>query len=156
MVKRSLCFFIIILIAFFTSCSKNCGCGPIPESIYGDIFGKWQWIKTTTPTKTILAKDVGYTRSMEVVNDRTIGASKIVFFKNDSLETNFLISRILNESWEEKSILLKYNGDAQLKIFRGDAPINDHYDIEISEIMPEYSIQADTVRHFYHFVKYLE
>ncbi|MCF0057196.1 hypothetical protein [Dyadobacter sp. CY356] len=156
MKKRSLYLITFVVAALFSSCGRNCGCGPIPQSVYGDLPGRWEWIKTTTPSKTIWAKDAGYSRRMDFVNDKIIHANKISFYKNDSLERDFLISKVLEENWEEKSILLKYNSDAQLKIFRHNELINEHYDIEMSEIMPEYSIEADTVRHFYHFVRYLD
>ncbi len=150
MTKRSLYITVIILTVFFSSCERSCGCDPTPNSISGYLPGKWQWIKTITPAKTILAKDAVYTRTMEYSYDQALGAQKIVFYKNDSLETNFLISKVLDDNWETKSVLLKYNGDSQLKIFGHptDSTYND-IDLEVSEIMPDYSPKADTIRHIY-------
>ncbi|MBE9461288.1 hypothetical protein ACFP1I_20880 [Dyadobacter subterraneus] len=150
MIKKLLYLSAIIAAACFSSCEKSCGCGPRSNSISGYLPGKWQWIKTTTPSKTILAKDAGYAKTMEYSYDQKIGAYKIDFYKNDSLETNFLISKVLDDNWETKSMLLKYNGDAQLKIFGlpTDSIYND-INLITSEITPKYSSEADTIRHFY-------
>lgn len=104
MTKRSLYITVIILTVFFSSCERSCGCDPTPNSISGYLPGKWQWIKTITPAKTILAKDAVYTRTMEYSYDQALGAQKIVFYKNDSLETNFLISKVLDDNWETKKV----------------------------------------------------
>jgi hypothetical protein len=144
----------LLLIAILFSCGRSCGCYPDPKSVYSDMYGKWEWIKTTTPTRTIWAKNAAHKKAMNFLNDPDVQATKISFFKNDSLETTFLISKVLEDSWETKSVLLKYNYAAQLKIFQLPEITNQHNDIEISEIMPQYSAEADTVRHRYQYVSY--
>jgi hypothetical protein len=142
------------IVAILLSCARSCGCDPGPLSVFSDMYGKWEWIKTTTPTKTIWAKDAGYRRKMTFLDDPDVHATRITFFKNDSLETTFLISKVLEDNWETKSVLLKYNYAAQLKLFQLPEMTNQHYDIEVSEIMPVYSIEADTIRHYYQHLSY--
>ena len=153
--RKLLSLFLLTLLSLSISCQDKCGCAP-PASIYDDLFGSWKWVKTTTPTKTILAENAGYSKTMDFVFDRKVQAVRITFYKNDSLQQNILVSKNLEDSWENKSVLLKYTNDMQLKYFRSNELHNHHYNIEVSAIMPAYNASADTVRHHYRFVKYLE
>lgn len=153
--RKSLHLFFLALAFFTISCREKCACSP-PASIYDDLLGSWKWVKTTTPTKTILAENAGYSRTMDIAFDRKVQAVRIIFYQNDSLQHNILVSKKLEDSWENKSVLLKYNNDIQLKYFQLNERHNDHFDIEVSEIMPVYNARADTIRHHYQFVKYLE
>jgi hypothetical protein len=153
---RKLPYLFLLALAFFTiSCREKCACSP-PASIYDDLLGSWEWVKTTTPTKTILAENAGYSRTMNIAFDRKVQAVRIIFYQNDSLQHDILVSKKLEDSRENKSVLLQYTKDIQMKYFRLDERHNNHYDIEASEIMPAYNVTADTVRHHYRFVKYPE
>ncbi len=119
------------------------------NTLGGNITGTWEWVKTTTPTRTFTPQSVGYTKQLAVLTDN-IGRYA-AFYKNDTLQHR------LNETTKDtnhtfidvnrQTVLIKYGGAGFIKYLvtnTGNSTM-----ITASEVLNPYNIQADTVHSLY-------
>ena len=141
---------ILLFSGLILSCGR-CGCEPGPEP---DVLsGKWKWIKTTTPTRTLSPDSEGYTRTL----DLQTGYGANVISINDTLQSEIFFIKILQEDVVDgvlKSRLIQYYNQIYIKYYFKPQHHNGRPDIEVSEMMfKDYDPAADTIRHHYEFVK---
>lgn len=110
--------------------------------------GTWEWVRTTTPTRTLTPQSVGYTKQLAVATDN--GKNYVGFYRNDTLQ------RRINETptdtthtfvdVDRQTVLIKYGGAGFIKYQVG----NTEQDmLTISEVLNPYSLQADMVHSLY-------
>ena len=86
----------LILYGLILLCSSfitGCGCGTAPKP---DVLsGKWKWVETTTPSRTLTPENEGYTKTLDLTMDYRANVISI----NDSLEEEiFYIATLEEES----------------------------------------------------------
>jgi len=135
-----LSFIFVVLVG----CEKSrCGCAPPLSS---GLMGKWNWIKTVTPSGTITPQTAGYNRIFQYENE---GYNYIAFYKNDSLYLKLLESRNFGDEDLGKLTILKQYGSQYMKYYLNKNTGNGPLEMQTSELMNTYSEKADTVRHYY-------
>ncbi|MCF2447632.1 hypothetical protein L0657_26995 [Dyadobacter sp. CY345] len=142
----------VILAALLLACENkvpNCGC--VAPPLASTLMGKWEWIKTVTPTKTITPENAGYKRTFQYDND---GSSNfIAFSQNDSVYLRFAPVRgSYKEDLEENTITEQYESKF-LKYYLKKGSYNwpAEHEMQTSELLP-FQNSADTIRHFYKYI----
>lgn len=139
---------LLLVFCLLQACEKpGCGCAP---PLASELMGKWEWVKTVTPSRTITPQTAQYTRILHHENDGN--ADYVAFYQNDSLYLKLVQSRTFYEEDKKQLTVLEKYGSQYLKYYltRG----SDHVarEIQTSELMKTYTEKADTIRHYYKFV----
>jgi len=140
--------FILLCSSFITGCRCGCGTAPKPDVL----SGKWKWVKTTTPTRTLTPGSEGYTKTLDLTMDYRANVISI----NDSLEKEIFYIATLEEEVVDgvlKSRLVQYYNQIYIKYYFKPEHHNGRPVIELSEMMKSYDPAADTVRHHYEFAE---
>lgn len=140
---------LIILTVLLISCNRdNCKC--VPPPLESTISGRWEWIKTTTPSRSFTPADAGYSREMNYFN--ALDSDFVTFYKNDSLKKTLTKDRtFIQISADNKSFLQKFSYDLYLKFYIKQEIENGNFLLEISEPMTVYKAEADTIRHLFRY-----
>ncbi len=113
--------------------------------------GRYEWTKTTTPTRTITPGTAGYHEDLTLYNDSK--GQYIAFFRADTLFYLGDVSGTPTESDSKGSALLyavRSSGNtAYIKIYLSFNADNSVELISTSRVMTTYTGSADTVRSFY-------
>jgi len=139
--KKSL--LLLTICAFFLNSCKDpvCGCAP---PLITSLHGQWEWVKTQTPSGTVTPQQTGYAKDMNFSND-SIG-SYVSYYQADTLVSKLIMG--LNghqENKKESTIIVRFNPKGFMKfILKGNQ-------METSAFMNEFSVQSDTIRHFYQY-----
>ncbi|MEO6287250.1 MAG: hypothetical protein ABIN80_00020 [Dyadobacter sp.] len=113
-----------------------------------ELMGKWEWIKTVTPSQTITPESVGYSRTFQHEND---GSDYIAFYQNDSLYLRMVESRdFYKEDLAQLSVIKQY-GSKFIKYYLSRNPGSDIREMQTSELLNSYENSVDTVRHYYRY-----
>lgn len=113
--------------------------------------GRWEWLRTTTPTRVLTPQSVGYTKELEINSDDQ--GAYIAFYRNDTLQ------RRINESSSDtahtfvnasrSSVLIKYGGAGYINYVVVVGSDKATISLTVSELMNPYSAVADTVKSVY-------
>ena len=141
-------FLISVFSLLLQSCEKpDCGCAPPLSS---ELMGKWEWVKTVSPSRTITPQTVGYGRLFQHENDGS--RDYIAFYQNDSLYLQLVQSRTFYQEDKKKATVLEQYGAQYLKYYLTRGSDNGAREMQTSELMKSYAEEADTIRHYYKFV----
>jgi hypothetical protein len=128
------------------------GCPSHKNEVYtlaASIRGTWEWVKTTSPTRTTTPQTLGYSQQLSIGTDET--GNVVAFFKND------LIQRRLYETKTDtnhvfvdevrQTVLIQYGKSGYIKylIVNGQNSTT----LTVSEVLNPYTLQADTIQHVY-------
>ncbi|KAA9347782.1 hypothetical protein [Larkinella humicola] len=144
--KRNIFIFLTLLFCLgVQACDKpGCGCAPPLSS---ELMGKWEWIKTVTPTQVITPQTMGNRRILQHENDGNV--DYVAFYQNDSLYLKLVRSRNFNQEDKDQRTILENYGTHQMKYFLIGRDYRVTREMQTSDLMKAYTEQADTVRHFY-------
>lgn len=147
MMKVISTFLILTLCVFATGCEhKLCGC--IAPPLSSEAMGKWEWLKTVTPSQTITPESAGYSRTFEFEND---GSDYIAFYQNDSLYLRMVQSRDFYKEDRDKHTFINQYGSKFIKYYLSRNPPNEIREMQTSELLSSYENAVDTVRHHYRY-----
>jgi hypothetical protein len=147
----SICLF-IILATILSACENGvptCGC--VAPPLGSTLMGKWEWVKTITPTKTITPENAGYKRTFQYDNDGN--SDFIAFYKNDSVYVRITPVRgSYKEDLKQNTIIQQY-GSQFLKYYLKKGPYNSptEQEMQTSELLPSQNA-VDTIRHYYRYL----
>ena len=115
-------------------------------SLTGATKGSWEWVQTTTPTRTITPQSIGYTQQVAVTSDNA--GAYIAFYRNDTLqrrenETSTDTAHTFVDD-TRRTVTVKYGGAGFIKY----TLIVDNTTLTISEFLPN-SYTPDTVKNVY-------
>lgn len=114
-------------------------------------MGKWEWVKTITPSDTITPETVGYEQTFQFDND---GKNNfIAFYKNDSLTLRLVpVQSAYQEDVQENSFIEQY-GSQFLKYYLKKGTYNwpTEHEMQTSEFLPSRDATG-TSRHHYRYL----
>lgn len=115
-------------------------------SLTGATKGRWEWVQSVTPTRTITPQSLGFTRQLAVSTDKD--GAYVAFYRNDTLQ------RRQNETRTDTShtfvdevrqtVLIKYGAAGFLKY----TIVPGSNTITVSDFLPN-SYSSDTVKNVY-------
>jgi hypothetical protein len=142
--SRFLICFICLL--SFSGCEINSTENSIP--LGADLMGRWKWVRTETPSKTLSPATEGYEEDLSIGNNTN---DYTVIYRADTLFFSSIEDRNKNVQEDKKAntVLIPYSSGGYIKFFLKYNEKNVLREIERSEIMKEYSESADTVRYVY-------
>jgi hypothetical protein len=124
---------------------------PAPVPIASRLVGRWEWTKTVTPTRTFTPELTGYREELNFANDGNFDF--VAFYRNDELKRKLVETRGAGQTDNKaNTVLLKYGNDGYIKYYLKFSQDHVVEQIETSDLLPVYSEQADSVRHFYRYV----
>lgn len=133
---------------FLQACEKpNLTCGCVASPLSSQLMGKWEWVKTVTPSRTITPQIMKYSRIFQHENDGS--RDYIAFYRNDSLYLQLTQSRTFYQEDKKQFTVLEQYGSQYLKYYLSGSTDYTSREMQTSELMAIYSEQADTVRHYY-------
>ena len=140
---------LLVLTVLLNSCkSDNCKCAP--PLIESTITGRWEWVKTTTPSRSFTPAEAGYSREMNYFN--ALDSDFVTFYQNDSLKKTLTRDRTFTQiNSDNKSFLQKFRDNQYLKFYIKPEIENGNFLLEISEPMNVYKAEADTIRHLFRY-----
>lgn len=135
---------IFICLLFLCSCEKS---HPIP--LTSKLVGRWEWVRTETPSKTITPETEGYNEDLSFGNNGDY--DYVVIFREDTLWLPLFVSRSKDGEIDYKAgtVLQAYRNGNYIKYFLKFDQNKIVQEIERTELMDEYSMSVDTIRHFY-------
>lgn len=138
----------LVFCSVLQACERpDCGCAPPLSS---ELMGKWEWIKTVSPSRTITPQSMKYSRVFHHENDGS--RDYIAFYQNDSLYLELTQSRTFYQEDKKQFTVLEQYGSQYLKYYLTRGSDNVAREMQTSELMKMYSEKADTIRHYYKFV----
>lgn len=138
----------IALIGFSLLILNSCEIkDPIPLS--SKLIGRWEWVRTETPSKTITPETEGYKEDLSISNNGDFDYA--VIYREDTLWLSLIETRRIYEESDNKarSVLIPYRNGGFIKYFLKFDQNKIVQEIERTELMDEYSKFADTIRHVY-------
>jgi hypothetical protein len=137
----------LVLLSFLLS-----GCPSNKTKLYtitGGTKGTWEWIKTTSPTRTSTPQSKGYSQQLSIGTDQM--GNVVTFFRNDSVqrqlyETHTSIDHMSGDI-DKQSVIIQYGQSGSIKYIvpNGENSIT----LFVSEVLNPYTVQADTIQHLY-------
>lgn len=119
---------------------------PLPLAAY--LGGRYKWVKTTTPSKTITPTMVGYQEDLTLSSDSK--GQYLAYYRNDNLFLEADVKATPVESdGETNSLLYDLGEKGFIKVYLSVNANNAVTSISTSTIVENYSPEADTVRAYY-------
>lgn len=143
--------YFLLLISLSLSCLyQSCEKRGVDLALTSGTKGVWEWVRTTTPTRTLTPQSLGYTKQMAVLSDNA-SIPYVAFYRNDTLQHRLNeTSRDTNHTFidtERSTVLIQYGGAGFLKYYI--ATNTNGETLTISELLNPYTSLADTVRSVY-------
>lgn len=113
-------------------------------------MGKWEWVKTVSPSRTITPLSEGYSRVLQHENDGN--RDYIAFYQADSLYLQLTQSRTFYQEDKERFTVLNQYGSQYLKYYLTRSTGNTNREMQTSALMNTYTEKADTIRHYYRYI----
>ncbi len=128
------------------------GCFPPAGSkppLAAELIGRWDWVRTVTPTRTITPASAGYAEDLSISNNGNNDYA--VFYRSDTLRIKVEQDRSVYEVADNRNntVLLRYWAFGYVKYFLRFSQDKTVENIEFGDPMAVYSEKADTVRHYY-------
>ena len=147
--EKNKIYYLFLAVLGWTFLGQSCKKQNIDYMLAGGTKGTWEWVSTTTPSRMLTPKSVGYTKQLAVSTDNQ--GAYVGFYKNDTLqrriyETATDTAHTFTDN-VQNTVLIKYRGAGFIKyfvVFNG----ND-VTVTISELLNPYTSQSDTVRSVY-------
>ncbi|SFF31321.1 hypothetical protein [Spirosoma endophyticum] len=99
-------------------------------------MGKWEWIKTVTPSRTISPQTEGYNLTFQHENDGR--SDYIAYYKNDSLYRRLVQSRTFYQENRAQLTILEQYESQHLKYYLSRGSNYASREMQTSELMTLY------------------